>query len=262
MKKKKNNDNVYSAKKSGGIITVAVLIGLIAASVLLSLTVFFKLGNIEVTGKYTSYSAEDIIEAAGIEEGSSLLRIKCGEVEDRIEAELPYLLNVSVYRNLPDTLVIEVNNVEIRLAVACDDGFLLVSDTMKILERSQTAPADCVVVYGIKPAVFSTGSILTDENGLDLDIYLKPLISAADRTDLLTGINSINLSDKLNISMIFDNRLFIEAGTASELDYKFSMIAEVIAKEDRKASGSLNVSIPGKAFFSEGEMNIPSGYYN
>lgn len=132
---------------------------------------------------------------------------------------------------------------------------------MKILEKTSDAPNDCIVVYGIKPASFGTGGILADENGLDLDIYLKPLVSAAKKVNLLTGIDSVNLSDKLNITMIFDSRYFVEMGTASELDYKFSMLSEVIEREGKNVSGNLNVSILGKAFMSDGEMAIPDNYF-
>ena len=117
-------------------------------------------------------------------------------------------------------------------------------------------------MYGIKPESLSTGRILRDENGLDLDIYLKPFISAAGKVDLLTGIDSVNLSDKLNITMIFDGRIFVEMGTASEMDYKFNMISEVVKREDKKLSGNLNVSISGKAFLSDNEMTVPENYYN
>ena len=263
MKKRKRAEAEYSSGKNGGIITAVVLTGLVAVSVLLSLTVFFKLVNVEVSGKYYSYSADEIIRAADIQEGCNLLRIDCREIEDKIEAELPYLLDVNVYRTLPDTVTIEVNNVRTRLAVACEDGtYLIVSDSLKILEKSETAPDDCVIVYGIKPESLSTGRILRDENGLDLDIYLKPFISAAGKVDLLTGIDSVNLSDKLNITMIFDGRIFVEMGTASEMDYKFNMISEVVKREDKKLSGNLNVSISGKAFLSDNEMTVPENYYN
>lgn len=244
---------------SGRLLAFLILSASIAVGTALSLTVFFKITEIRVEGQYSVYTEDEIISAAGIVQGDNLLRLPVDEISDRLETDLPYLLGVSVKRELPGTVVITVNDVESRLAIPCSAGYLIISDGMKILEVASELPQGCPLVYGITPETLSPGSVLTteDENGTE---YLEKIVKSSRDASMLTGVSSINVEDRLNLSMVFDNRVFVMIGTASELDYKLQMMSNVLKQEGRDAVGHLDISMPGKAFFSEGSMRVPDEY--
>ncbi len=259
MAKKRENASAPGRRGSGRLLAVLIVVAAVAVGVALSLTVFFNITEIAVEGQYSVYSEQEIVAAAGISPGDNLLRLPVGEISDRLETELPYLLGVSVERRLPGTVIIRVNDVDTRLAIPCSSGYLIVSDGMKILEVSGELPAGCPLVYGITPSTLSPGSQLETEEEFGTE-YLERIVESAKNAALLTGVSSINVADRLNLSLVFDNRVFVLIGTASELDYKLQMMDTVLQKEGRDAVGHLDISMPGKAFFSEGSMRVPEGY--
>ena len=250
------------SRSSGGRGLAVFLVFVVAVvGVVLSLTVFFKVTRVQVEGQYSVYTEEEILAVANIEVGSNLPRLPVKDIATRLESDLPYLLGVTVRRSLPDTVVITVNDIDTELALPYSGGCLIISDGLKILRDERSLPGGYTEVYGISPVDISVGNRLQvdDEEGT---LYLETVIEAAREEGLLTGITAINVSDKLNLCLIFDNRVFVLLGTASEIDYKFRMLGEVMEAEGRDAAGNLDVSMPGKAYFAPGDMEVPDGFYS
>ena len=85
-------------RRSGAVFKVlAVLIT--AVSILLAMSVFFKISRIDVAGA-ESYSPEEIIEASGIEVGENLFFVDRFGAASHIFAELPYIDTVTVSRKV------------------------------------------------------------------------------------------------------------------------------------------------------------------
>ena len=76
-------------RRSRRILTVLVLLGVITC-VVLSLTVFFPISSIEVTGEVTSYADEGLIEASGLKVGNNIFAFSQKAVERKICKQFPY----------------------------------------------------------------------------------------------------------------------------------------------------------------------------
>ena len=78
---------------------------LICAAILAAVTVFFKVKKVIVSGE-SRYSAEEVLEAAGIAEGENLFFLNKVAITNRIFRDRPYLDTVSIRRRFPDTVEI------------------------------------------------------------------------------------------------------------------------------------------------------------
>ena len=93
---------------------------LIVAAVVISLvfimSIFFKLGNeqesILVDGTKL-YTTSEVIEAAGLREGDSILFLNRAQIRARILQKLPYVRTVRVGIKLPNTVKIEITESQV-----------------------------------------------------------------------------------------------------------------------------------------------------
>ena len=132
-------------------VAVAVFIGLV-------LMAFLRVRNISVVGN-SMYSREEIQEASGISEGSALLLVNKTTAASRIRAQLPYIDEVRVGIGLPDTVKIEVVELETTFAVAADDGsFWLINSGGRLIERITGKDAgDYLKIEGVRIESGETG---------------------------------------------------------------------------------------------------------
>ena len=246
-----------------GTATALLIIILAAAGAMLSLTVFFKVENVRVEGIDRNYSEEEILRAGDIQLGSSLILLSTKDIEEKLTATLPLISSVSVKREFPDTVVIDVRTSDYRMALCYDEGYLIVSENLKIIDNVTTVdeskrPYTCI--WGINPSSTSVGATLStgDENGT---YYLESMIDSLKSHDILAMASDINVSDKLNLSLVYDERIYVMIGTASNLDYKISMLKEIaVEKLTDDETGYLDLSVAGKGTFKSGDMQLPDDY--
>ena len=84
---------------------------LICGAITTALIIFFKVQTVTIQGN-ERYTEEEILEVSGIETGENMFLLNKFAIRDRISEELPYIQSVRFWRNLPDTIVIEVNECE------------------------------------------------------------------------------------------------------------------------------------------------------
>ena len=113
---------------------LVIMLALVAA-VVFGVAVFFKVSRVEVQGN-SLYSAEQVVQASGIEVGDNLLTLNKATVAGNIITQLPYVEKVSVGRSMPDAVILEVQESTARFAVMSDTNVIwLISSSGKALER-------------------------------------------------------------------------------------------------------------------------------
>jgi hypothetical protein len=81
---------------------------LIAIIGIFGVSVFFRVATIEVTGA-EKYTVQQILTASGLKTGDNIFFIDGDKVSRRIRANLPYLSEVVVEKEMPDTVRITVS---------------------------------------------------------------------------------------------------------------------------------------------------------
>ncbi|MBE6735704.1 MAG: FtsQ-type POTRA domain-containing protein [Ruminococcaceae bacterium] len=308
-------------------IILLVAIGVVIA-VILSLTVFFKVTAVEVDVSKSQYSAAQIRDASGIEEGDSLFLLNREKAADRISTKLPYTGEIVVKRSFPSKVKIFVEDSTVTAAVKYNDKFIVLSESNKVLatannidalnslverqakkkagtspkkaqkktttttttattttttttvltepvtdangmivepstvadvaeiaggEDIRNADPSVTIISGVKVQEAKVGYPLKAKNAKVFETY-KEIRAAMDRWGV-RDITAVDLTKVTDIRLTYQQRITILLGSATGLDRKAAMCAKVLEEQNKVSTeqkGTIDLSIEGKAYFSEG----------
>lgn len=212
------------------------------AALLCAAAIFFRVGQIKVTGT-SPYSDGEIIEATGLETGSSLIFFEKNRAIRQLFAACPYLETVRIHRQYPDTLEIIVTQCEPVAVIESGDAGYVLSSTGKILQKTrQPENAGLTVVTGVlleSPAVGEIAKFSSEESQ-------KPLILALNtfrENDILKEIGTVCLEELYDISFTYTERFTVKIGTTDDLDRKLRYMHTLIQEKiSSTATGTIDVS--------------------
>lgn len=229
---------------------ITVFIILIAAFAL-----FFNIKEIKVYGN-DHYSAEEIIGASGFEIDDNLyLFNKFGRIQ-RIFAALPYLDEIRIRRNLPDTLTITVTETKEYFAILQESSVWLADTKGKLLEEvsSDYDISGLVSVIGV---VLDEGAATGDNIGSMNDSTAESfteLVEALKETDMLDKAGDIDLTEAFSLIFTYENRLTVNTGMPDNLGNKMIYLEEVVGQLSESDTGYIDLSGDQIRFIPESSM--------
>lgn len=243
-RKRKSNMSLYY----GTVLFIAAIIFAI-----LSVTVFFNVETAIVKGS-SLYTVEEIIEASGINGGDNMIRKNMGRAEEKITSKLIYIETAKVRRKLPSAVEISVTPCVETACMQKDGGFFVVSETGKILKLSEDTQEGLLIFYGANPAEdMDLGKKFASEDENKTEV-IYDLLSRRE-SEFASKITSFDVTDRLNISCVYEDRITIELGVISEIDYKFRLAEEIITtKISPDSRGQLRMLENGGQFLSEADI--------
>ena len=231
---------------------LAVIMTIIAGIVMtvLSYTVFFKTEKITVT-PFSLYEGQMIVEKSGLKVGSSLLAVNKKKLSSKISGELPYIEYVNITKKFPNEIVLQPVAAVCTSAFEQDDHtFVLVSDKGRILDTSVTdRPGGTLLVKGVDLSEAKTGKMLKDVSQKDFEIVNALLrgISAVRLED----VNYIDISNPLDIFLVYQSRIKIILGPNQSVEYKLkfakSLLTDHIGPEE---TGTIDTTFANQAIFN------------
>lgn len=231
------------------------IVGAIVLAIL-CYTVFFRVYNIEVTGDTSRYSAGEIITASGIQQKDSLFSVTQNSVNTAVLGRMPYVSGINVGKRFPTTITLEVMITEIAGVIEIEDRYLYIGVDGKILESNLTAyDRQYPLISGINATTTQPGNYVLNQNSEQI-MMLRLLLDAIKKSGI-TDISYISLGDRLNMRMVYDNRLLIDLGTERDLDYKLEFLKETIEGHIPKdVEGVVDATIINKSItVSEQDIN-------
>ena len=244
-RKRKRNMSLYYT-------TVMFIVLIIFA--ILSVTVFFNVETVIVTGS-SIYSPEEIVEASGINGGDNMIRKNMRRLEKRITERLVYIENAEITRRFPSSVEITVFPCE---ETAClsngEGGYWIVSKTGKILTTVDEPVEQMPVFYGTEPAEEQAPGMTfasEDENKTEVIYELMKHMES----NFGSRITSYDVTDRLNISCMYEDRVEIQLGVISDIDYKFRLASEILSTRiSPDAEGRLRMLENGAQFLSRSDL--------
>lgn len=229
-----------------------LLIVLIIFSVL-SVTVLFNIETAVISGS-SIYTAEEIIAVSGIRGGDNMIRKNLGKAEKTITSELVYIEEAKITRKLPSSVEIVIVPCVETASLQDEGGFMIVSETGKILRLSEEPAEDTQVFYGANPAEeLKVGDTFRSEDEAKTEVIYE-LMGLSDN-QFVSEITSFDVSDRLNISCVYDNRIDIILGVITDAEYKFRLANEIISTRiSPGAEGRLNMLKNGGRFLSKADL--------
>lgn len=267
---------VYTPAKPFNRNRLLLQLGVIVAVVLavfFSLSLFFKVGDILVSNHGSSgidinvtgngrYSAETIVEASGIRKGDGLLSLNKAHISGQIITKLPYVKTVRIGIKLPDTVNIEIEELDVVYAMAEPDGsWWLMNSNGKLIEKIDAAEAsEHTKVIGVEldmPVVgqMAVAKEVVVEETLPEGETMPVTISNAQRlqtavtilqyledNDVMGEIVSIDVADMGSVKMQYGQRFQIQLGDTTQLSYKIQMALAAVGQLAEHDRGVLDVS--------------------
>lgn len=123
-RKLRDADVIYTPPKPfkrGKFILSLVTVVAVVLAVVLGMSIFFKVENVKVSG-CRKYEPWEVSEASGVEKGSNLLTISRAQIGGSIIDKLPYVNKVRVGIILPDTVNIEITELDVVYAIEDSTG--------------------------------------------------------------------------------------------------------------------------------------------
>ncbi len=227
-----------------------LLVILAAAGLYLCCRMFLTISTIEITGQ-SRYTDDELILSSGLKIGDNLFDFDPEQVGQKILDGHIYLESVTVRRSLPTTVEIQVSPVLETGVVKGEAGFSIISTGGKVLQTGIAyPPSELPVITGIQLNV-SRADNQELANIMDKRLEILSEINRALTENKLTGITAIDLSDTMNLSITYQDRVKIGLGNKEKLQEKIGMSVKVLEEVDPSQEGVLNLSIEKKGFFRE-----------
>ena len=210
----------------------------------------FRLNEIIVEGN-TMYGDTEILNVAGLHSGEGLLFLNTSEAERKIYKEFPYIDEVSMHKQLPNKLKINISTAVRKFSIFKEDEFYVVSEKGKLLEKVGELPSETVELRGIEFEIDENEKIVyTDSEAEDILKETEKEITSVG----LGGIRVIDLTNRDNVVINYEDRISIIIGSMQDLHYKMVTAKEIISnKINQFERGELdlrNLTKDNKSYFT------------
>lgn len=234
----------------------------VVVAVLVGLSIFFKVGGggIKVAGT-VKYDPYDIMEALGISEKDNLITLNKNRIAARILDKFPYVETVQIEKQLPDTVVIQITELEVVYAVQDqENNWWLMSAGGKLVEGCTEAVAKGhTKVTGFQLASPKAGQQAVayevpqepdaEGNTVPVTVYASERLETAlavlqnlEREGFVGTMASVDVSNLMDIRMWYGNRFEMLVGDSKDLPKKINALSQALDLKEDYETGVLDAS--------------------
>lgn len=248
------------------LLRLATVVAVVVA-MMFGISIFFRVEHVTVSGteKYTPYMIQ---QAAGIKEGDALLGLSDARISGKITSALPYVENVRIAIQLPDTVNIEITELDVAYAIRDEkDAWWLITADGRIVTNADSATAgsytkiegvrleDPVSGEQAKAADVSTGVLVEDpvsgamvpqtESGSTRLAAALSILQYLEDNVIIGEVASVNVENLSALELWYGQRFQVKLGDTTELGYKIACMNAAINGADGLGdhdSGVLDIS--------------------
>ena len=217
---------------------------LAAGAIVAALTLFFKVGEVEVTGN-VRYTAEEIVAVTGVEQGDNLILLDKYHVAQKLYTQLPYITNVRINRKLPDGLEVEVTETAAAAAVRGAGSWWLLSSGGKLLEPVETKAAqEYMQIKGLETQNPAAGGRLEllEDCAISTE-RLEELLGLMEAKGMLAMTDSISVTDPDKLVIGYDDRFKVELYYDADFDFKLTCLQSVVSELEPNETGTIRMTM-------------------
>jgi cell division protein FtsQ len=205
--------------------TALSMLFIFAYSCLLSAS-YFEIKEISVRG-LKELTEKDILAMANIRPRSNILSVNTDAVVTRVSAN-PWIKHISVGRELPDRLVLDVRErTPIALVKQAGDFYLMDADGFVFKKLSRSDEVDLAIVTGVNIRDKAQSGQLADA------LKLLETLSSSDQHELLGSVSEVHVDDVFGLSILTDKGLHLKLGRENFAD-KLRQLHIVLADLEKR----------------------------
>ena len=227
-------------------VTIVILaVALVVVLLLLFANYFFKIDTIIVDGT-DKYSYSDILKCADLEVGDVIFTVNEKKIEERLKSKFPYIESVELDKTYPGTINITITEEKPLFYLEFENEFYVLTSSLKVLERYTELEALATVYPSLKPIrttmVYKIIAPREVEFAQEKDHkYISSVLTELSEWKGFENIDSIDISNKFNITVSYDDRIFVNFGNRYDFDTKLNMASAIIGTYSGSATGTVNV---------------------
>ncbi len=221
---------------------------LAAVAIVAALTLFFKVDRVLVTGG-GRYQADEIAAATGVQRGDNLILLDKRGIAERIYTQLPYITDVRINQQFPDTLLVEVTETKAVASIPGAGTYWLLSITtngkLKLVEQvDETAAQDYLPVIGTEAEAPAVGKILGLPEGSSMTPErMQELLGAMEERDMLGRVDDIDLRDPETLVLHYDGRFQVEMFYDADFAFKLHCLSEAVSRLEPNERGTIRMTM-------------------
>lgn len=248
-------------------VLVGTIVALILANVLVSVVsngdaaadgseepALFSVKEITVSGD-TRYLKEAIVQQSGLSVGQSIWSVDKVLASEKVLAAFPYIEEAEVTNTAYDRLDIAVRETD-EIGVMYGGGkWLALGGNGRILEATDVEsdrPLRTLYFKGAEAVGTAVGEMAMDDRSFAI---VTELLAAFEEYEI-TGVCEIDLSNKSDLRLNWNNRITVKLGNDSNLTHEIGVMKSALPGIERqygeRATGQLDIS----AFSEEGTMAV------
>lgn len=221
---------------------VLLLLGATLVFLAVCFFVFFRIGEIRLEGNEI-YTDEQILEQVDVALGDNLFSFRASQLQAHLRRELPLLGEVTVRRQLPSTLVIEIHENREELALEVGEEMYLLSGDLQVLSRIGKNE----VIHGM--TLLKTGMVKRCIVGECVQFVntrtadnLQELYRCLSAYQLMDQVVSIDMSSRFDIRINYADRFSVYLGDIGSMDVKIRFLVGVLEQLRESDRGKIYLS--------------------
>ena len=245
----------------GRFILNLLIVGAVVLALIFGMSIFFKVDIDKVTisgaNKYTEMQIRD---ASGIKDGDNLLSISEPRIASKLHDALPYVDDVRVGIKLPDTVKIEIEELDVVYSAESTDGsWWLIRSDGYVVEKTNSADAEQYTkLLGIRLQDPAQGQQAVAEQPkqegeegetVPVTVLASEQLSTAltiaqylEDCGIIGGAKNIDVTDMGDLCLWYGDQYQVTLGNGLELSRKIRSMQAAIDQMDDYQSGVLDVS--------------------
>ncbi|MCL2088261.1 MAG: FtsQ-type POTRA domain-containing protein [Oscillospiraceae bacterium] len=246
-KRRKRNNLLYY---------ILLLFFIAIIGIVLSLTVFFKVESVVVTG-INEYSEETVLESAGTIAGTNLFMLNALRLEKKILDSLIFSDKVSIAKKLPSTVIIDITESRIEFSLPEEGSetvdeetgeivtlYTHISGSGRIIKNRLPYPADgSVILTGIDIGEKMPGDFIPDGGNENWNAAFA--VAQAAALEEFEGIIDIDTESIVDIKINYQDRIEVQIGSISDISHKIKMVKHLLTNPE-----NIDINERGELFYN------------
>lgn len=226
---RKNAESKAKNQKRFSIFLICIIV---LFFVIMSFENLFNITQIEVNGisAQVPYNSEDVSDFLNIEKGTNLITYDKSSAKRALLYQFPYIEEIEIKKKFPSTLVINITENKGTMYIELGEDVFILSSKGRVLEVVESAGYDGrvrakLIADGVRRCVCGEDIVFDREESLDI---LSTVTQQLEAFDLTEKITQIDITDKFDIRLMYDNRFEIIFGTFENAENKIKLFSTMI----------------------------------
>ena len=251
-RKKQQEQQTFSGRTPGkstkrrGTLFAPIAFLLVCLSLIMAMSIFFKVSEIRVEGNAV-YTDEEIITSSGIDTGDNLFFINQVFMGSRLTERLPYLQSATISRVLPNKVIITVTESSSTACVYVEETLWMIDHNCKLMgptTATEAAENGFVLVKGLSPIDPVVGDVVSPgvEEAPKVS-YLAEILMEIDVRGLNSKVTDLDISSVANPTFMYDGRFLVKLGAKNETAHKFGVLLSAVEQLSAGDTGTIDLSM-------------------